>query len=91
MLKQSVLNIYLKNFKCNLCDNLHDKTVDKFPVNEELNELVQICDDYVDLNSIDLGKEYKLVKDKCKHLNELINESELLIKDPAFYMITSPN
>ena len=29
------------NFKCHLCDNSHDKTLDKFPFNEELNDLVQ--------------------------------------------------
>ena len=74
------------NFKCNLCNNSHDKTVDKFPANEELNELVQICDSYVDLNSIDLGKKYKLAKEKLKDLNELINETELLVKDPEFYI-----
>ena len=74
------------NFKCNLCDNHHDKTVDKFPVNEIVNELLQICDDYVNLNSIDLGQEYKLAKQQCKHLKDLINKSELLIKDPAFYI-----
>ena len=43
------------SFKCDLCDNLHDKTVDKFPVNQTVNELLQICDEYVNLNSIDLG------------------------------------
>ena len=74
------------SFKCDLCDNSHDKTADKFPVNEALNELVQICDDYVDLNSIDLGKDYKLAKDQCKHLKDLINESEILTKDPSFYI-----
>ena len=74
------------NFKCNLCDNSHDKTVDKLPINEIANELVQICDDYVDLNSIDLGPDYKLAKEKLKHLNDLINESELLIRDPSFYI-----
>ena len=62
-----------------------DKTTDKFPANEALNQLVQICDDYADLNSIDLGKEYKLAKEKLKNLNDLIKESEILIKDPAFY------
>ena len=30
----------INNFKCNLCENSHNKSVDKFPVNEELNELV---------------------------------------------------
>ena len=74
------------NFKCNLCENSHDKTLDKFPVNQTVNELLQICDEYVDLNSINLGKEYNLAKEKLKHLNDLINESELLIKDPAFYI-----
>ena len=74
------------NFKCNLCDNSHDKTVDKLPINEIANGLVQICDDYVDLNSIDLGPEYKLAKKQCEHLKELINESELLIKNSTFYI-----
>ena len=74
------------SFKCGLCDNSHDKTLDKFPVNQTVNELLQICDDYVDLNSINLGKDYNLAKEKLKHLNDLINESELLIKDPAFYI-----
>ena len=70
------------NFKCNQCDNSHDKTLDKFPVNEELNQLVQICDEYVNLNSIGLCKEYILAKQQCKHLKDLINKSELLINDP---------
>ena len=74
------------NFKCGLCDNSHDKTVDKFPVNEMANELVQICDDYVDLNSINFSKEYKLAKEQCEKLNDLIKETELLVKDPAFYI-----
>ena len=74
------------NFKCGLCDNSHDKTVDKFPVNEELNEFVQICDDYDDFNSIEFGPEYKLAKEKCDHLNDLINKSELLTKDPELYI-----
>ena len=74
------------NFKCGLFDNSHDKTTYKFAVNEELNELVQICDEYVNLNSIVLRKEYKLAKERCKHLNDLINESDLLAKDPSFYI-----
>ena len=74
------------NFICNLCDNLHNKAVDKFPVNEIANELVQICDDYVDLNLVDLGADYNCAKDQCKQLNALINESELLTTDPAFYI-----
>ena len=60
MAKQSVLNILFNetnNFKCNLCENSHDKTVDKFPINEELNALIQICDDYVDMNSINFSNE----------------------------------
>ena len=36
------------------------------------------CNKHVDLCN--------LAKEQCKHLNELINESELLIKDPAFYI-----
>ena len=74
------------NFKCGLCDNFHDKTFDMLPANEELNELLKICDDYVNLNSIDLGPDYKLAKEKLKYLNDLIKESELLIRDPAFYI-----
>ena len=50
------------NFKCGLCENSHDKTVDKFPVNEELNELVQICDEYVNLNMVDLGADYRIAQ-----------------------------
>ena len=30
--------------------------------------------------------EYKLAKEKCDHLNDLINKSELLTRDPAFYI-----
>jgi len=73
-------------FKCDLCDNFHNRTQDKFPVNEELSELVQICDEYVNLNSIDLGKEYQQAKERCKYLNDLIKESELLIKEPSIYI-----
>ena len=73
-------------FKCGLCDNLHDKTSDKFPFNQTVNKLVQICDDYVDLNFVELGPEYKLAKEQCEHLKELLDESKLLIKDPKFYI-----
>ena len=38
------------------------------------------------MKSIDLGPEFKLAKEQCKDLKELINESELLVKDPAFYI-----
>ena len=85
MTNQIILNV-TKNFKCNICDNSHDKTIDKFPVNEIANELVQISDDYVDLNLVDLGTDYNCAKEQCKQLNVLIKESELLIRDPAFYI-----
>ena len=85
---ETICSIHLINetsiFKCGLCDNSHDKTVDKFPVNEMANELVQICDDYVDLNLVDLGADYNCAKDQCKQLSDLINESELLINDQDF-------
>ena len=33
-----------------------------------------------------MTEDIQLAKEQCKHLNELIKESELLIKDPEFYI-----
>ena len=55
---ETICSIHLINetsiFKCGLCDKFHNKIADKFRVNETVCGLLQICDNYVDLNSIDL-------------------------------------
>jgi hypothetical protein len=83
-------HVYLETngvkFKCDFCNNEHDLKNDKYPIDENMNKLIEISKNYIDINSVKYGKNNMLASHFCKEIEFLMNEAQLLINDPKYYI-----
>lgn len=72
-------------FKCSLCNNGHAITIDGFPKNEDIYNLVNVSKDYIHLD-LALSSNNQKAKDLCKDLEQIISKLELLENDPVCFI-----
>ena len=72
-------------FKCFICSKKHAIPTESFCKNEDLSQLINISDKYINIESM-LGEKNTKAFELCSKLEELINKSELLSKEPSLYV-----
>jgi hypothetical protein len=71
-----------KIFWCKLCATRHDMTSKKFPQNKVVNSLLKLI-----VNEIQLNKCYMQAAQECLNLKSTIDECNMFVLKPEFYIV----
>ncbi len=78
-------NEIIKN-SCNFCKKIHLVNLNELPVNEEINELIQNKNNYINVNSIGFGENNSIGKESCKLLEEILERAKKISNDPLHFI-----
>ena len=60
--------------------------MNELPVNEEINELIQNKNNYINVNSIGFGENNSISKESCILLEEILERAKKISNDPLNFI-----